>query len=194
MYQSQQPRGFIPPPNIRGILVIRASSGNAWQTDWPLHHSQISQCSLSKDCVLGYLHWKGTWTQQGITGKTCNRKTRTYNCVHTPSYPPYYMTTAWTWPDYRVQLGGLLSELISSSWLAVCLTCRGIHYHRRLLPELYPQTWPIQQEPTTWAITVITRCNAPPTQGALQHSTKNGKFSIICTVLCCCTMCEHPPW
>ena len=29
---------------------------------------------------------------------------------------------------------------------------------------------------------------------AAQHSVKNGKFSIICTVLCCCTRCEHPPW
>ena len=29
---------------------------------------------------------------------------------------------------------------------------------------------------------------------AAQHSTKNGKFSIINTVLCCCIMCEHPPW
>ena len=29
---------------------------------------------------------------------------------------------------------------------------------------------------------------------AAQHSTKNGKFFIICTVLCCCTMCGHPPW
>ncbi len=28
---------------------------------------------------------------------------------------------------------------------------------------------------------------------AAQHSTKSGKFSIICTVLCCCTRCEHPP-
>ncbi len=25
-------------------------------------------------------------------------------------------------------------------------------------------------------------------------NTKNGNFSIICTVLHCCTMCEHPPW
>ena len=29
---------------------------------------------------------------------------------------------------------------------------------------------------------------------AAQHSAKNGTFSIICTVLCCCTMREHPPW
>ncbi len=29
---------------------------------------------------------------------------------------------------------------------------------------------------------------------AVQHSGKNGKCSIICTVLCCCTMCEHSPW
>ncbi len=34
------------------------------------------------------------------------------------------------------------------------------------------------------------------TQSALQRSTgwKIGKFCIICTVLCCCTMCEHSSW
>ncbi len=38
-------------------------------------------------------------------------------------------------------------------------------------------------------------------RAAVQRSAKNGKLSIVCTVLhsaaqrcCCCIMCEHPPW